>query len=424
MSRYLPRIAALALAATLIGAGPVRADSWSLPSESVHESASGDVRLVVVPRELENQLRYFEDAVDDKASPGQKAGSTRTSARARLERRGADGAWSLVWEAPLLNDVAPVDVVVADGGRFVATFDNWHSMGFGKHVVVVYDGAGTPLRTHSLEDFLPRAFGAALPRSVSSLQWRGDPVPSDDGESVILPVVVPSLAAHGIDARTGRELDDDIEPGYVALRIDGSTGAIAPVDAAAWRDAQQAAAQTLQAMLDLQAAYLRFRRDPLFAPDDGDDLDWEEYLEEAHIRSALSDRHPRVVVLSRPGDAAYAGSLAHLAQVLDEPIAGRDIVIGSPDEANLVAALARNLLDHRQGKLAGSRIVVAVSAPRKASVADALRPTGATFAWLDPATGIDQLAHRLPDAEEAAALAAALEAAALDAATEALPAGD
>ena len=96
-----------------------------------------------------------------------------------------------VWRRPLLNEAAPVEVVVADDGRHVVTLDEWFRLGFGPHVVVLYGHDGTPTRALSLDEFLPANYIAALPHSISSIHWRAAVRSSPDGRSARIPVAVP-----------------------------------------------------------------------------------------------------------------------------------------------------------------------------------------------------------------------------------------
>ena len=69
------------------------------------------------------------------------------------------------------NDVSPVSVLVSNSGAYVVTFDNWHHVGRGSNVVVIYGPKGKLVREMGLEDFLPREKVNALPISVSSTWW-------------------------------------------------------------------------------------------------------------------------------------------------------------------------------------------------------------------------------------------------------------
>ena len=162
---------------------PAQADSWAMPTKTQTLSANGHYRLTIVPRELESQLSYFEDKVQDKLHAGQKAGAPEKQANGLLERKRSDGKWETVWHKPLDNDVAPASALVSGSGQYVDTFDNWHSAGYGDNVIVIYGADGTIARKFALVDILPAYYVAALPRSVSSIWWAGESHFSADGQS-------------------------------------------------------------------------------------------------------------------------------------------------------------------------------------------------------------------------------------------------
>lgn len=225
MTRWLACILCLAIGSA------AWADSWSLPKKTSYRSADKSARLTVRPRDLKSQLAYFQDKVDGREPAGAAAGSRSASATATLERRSASGGWRKVWTGPLDNEVAPVEVVVANGGRAFATFDNWHSMGHGPNVLVIYDGQGKLVRRFALADLLPDWFIAVLPASISSMRWRGEPRMSDDGH-LIVPVLQPSLDHRDYDAE--RRID-------LAIRL--SDGAPVGLERPEWKAALAAAAE-------------------------------------------------------------------------------------------------------------------------------------------------------------------------------------
>src|SRR3546814_17938304 len=97
-------------------------------SVRTYASADGTWKLTIYPRELTNQLDYFQDKVDGKPNAGGIPGDSRKSPIGHMERR-QDGHWLTVWKAPLANDVAPVDAVVSNAGVSM-TFDTWHGLGW------------------------------------------------------------------------------------------------------------------------------------------------------------------------------------------------------------------------------------------------------------------------------------------------------
>lgn len=203
----------LLLLAGFVAPRPAGADSWVPPQTETYVSADGSHRLTVTPRAIRGALPYFEDKVEGREPAGQSPGGAR-EARALLERREADGRWREVWQRALPNDVAPVRALVADGGRYVATFDNWHSLGFGDNVVVIYGEAGRLIRSFRLDELLSDDEIERLPRSVSSIAWGGEHRFSADGTRLVLKIARPGSGRSAlryddleIDLPSGRPLE-------------------------------------------------------------------------------------------------------------------------------------------------------------------------------------------------------------------------
>lgn len=126
------------------------ADSWATPTTKTYSSDGDQFRLTVTPASL---------------------GVKDAKCRGKLERRIKKGQYDLVWEADLSNRVAPVSAVVAKDGQHVVTFDNWHSMGFGDNVVVIYGLKGKQIKKLGISDFVDAGLARRLPLSVSSRWW-------------------------------------------------------------------------------------------------------------------------------------------------------------------------------------------------------------------------------------------------------------
>ncbi len=259
------------MALALMGAAPAGADSWEPATRQTYQAPGAQVRFTVVPREISDPLSFFTDKAAAKEPAGQQAGGE-ARARGILERR-AGGKWMTVWTAPLVNDVAPVSALVATDGGYVVTFDNWHSVGLGEHVVVIYRGDGSVVRSFTLTDILPEDYVRALPRSVSSLWWGGKHVLSADGRTLMLKVVVPSAGALAHRPRS-----------FVDVAVDLASGEVAPLGGPDWDRAQAAAAPI--AARD-KAGEARWRADtiaPLSAPAGTGKDDWKRYLNRAVSR--------------------------------------------------------------------------------------------------------------------------------------------
>lgn len=387
----------------LAAATPVLADSWMPPERNTYESADKATRLTVIPRELEGSLPYFEDKLDDKEPAGQRAGGE-PRARGVLERR-VGGKWVTLWRAPLANEVAPVSALVTNGGDYVATFDNWHSVGFGENVIVIYRADGTIVRSMALKDILPEDYIRALPTSVSSTWWSGEHELSRDQRSLILKVAVPGEMAH--------------EPrGYVDVLVDLATGAVTPASGPAWAAAQVVAAPRAARSRSAEAKWRAEALAPLQAPAGPAQRDWTRYLHQAKARLAPPARQMMLgqeEVLPPASSPTFAERAAAIRGMLTQWNERDDFAFASPAAPE---ALAQLLIESaragKPGRLAGSRLFVALPAAAAEPVRAALASTGATIILFDPAVPLSQRVERLrelgvpPDkAAEEAALAAA-----------------
>jgi hypothetical protein len=182
-------------------------------------SADKKFRLRVIPRELRGQLAYFEGVVEKRKAPGQAVGG-QSRCFGILEKRTKGSAFEMVWSRPLLNDVAPVVAIVSDDGKFVATFDNWHSTGYGPHALVIYGPAGDPVKKLGLLEFLQEPEIEKLRRSVSSVSWYGDAVFEHDKDASVLRVGVDPVGRINLDAVTGALLRPKPELAAIEAQVD------------------------------------------------------------------------------------------------------------------------------------------------------------------------------------------------------------
>lgn len=360
------------------------ADSWAPPTTAVYYSPGKAWRFTITPRAISSPLAYFEDKLAGRADAGKVAGNPQRRAWGVMQHL-EQGEWHIAWAEPLLNEVAPVEAIVSRTG-FAVTFDNWHSMGYGKDVVVIYDGRGKPVRSMGLADFLPPEYIGALPHSVSSIWWGDGHFLSADDKRLILRVVVPS-----IDASPGT---GDASAQYVELTFDLATGSeLTPDNKKAWHAALAAARNVNAVQHAEQAKREAAFRAPLLAPRDDAEVDWHEYLRNAFYRldPDWHDTFPATKVLPRPGQKDYSLMLRYLDQAFHED-QFRDgvLMIASPSQDNLVHVLAQIVADVPNGWFKGARIYVAVDDAHTAAVATLLSPTGAHYVQLDPDKAIPQ----------------------------------
>lgn len=376
--RDLSRIALLL--AILHAAAAAHADSWRPPTTRQYTSDDGAWRLTVEPRELSDQLTYFREQIDGKERPCGIAGDTQTSAIGTMEHC-LQEMCRRVWQRNLLNGVAPVGVVVTDTGR-VMTFDNWHSMGFGPHAVVAYGPDGIPVAKYALVDFLPEDYVMALPRSVSSLHWRGSPRTAADGERIVVPVIVPSDAA---------DEEDDEHTRYVEVIFDPRDGSFALPPPGIWSPALRQASLTLAKQRESMAEELARALAPLLPPESGDLTDWHAYLRDAFSRMDNDDvTFPETFVFPAPTASGYGKEVGRLRSRLHEP--------GEPEVIMLAALSQDTLLEVLKEEAGGlppdmpvrPRIYLLLDDARFAQASALLAASDATLVQIDPARPIPQ----------------------------------
>lgn len=386
---------ALAVTPTIFWSFPAAADSWAPPETRTYMSPSKTVRLTVIPRELSSALGYFEDKMDAREPAGQRKGGN-ANARGILERRDPTGQWTPLWDKPLVNDVGPVEALVADSSDYVVTFDNWHSLGHGENVVVVYGPSGRLVRSLTLTDIVPQTYVRALPHSVSSISWRGEPRIAE--QQLILPITVPATASP--DNPLG-----DSET-FVEATIDLASGQLHAHAGAAWSAALAAADRVNAENDEAAAAQLAWFKAPLFAPQIADEQAWHEYLRESFLRLASDwqEGSTGTTVLRLPDAPDYRPSVKWVHEALKEDhYEGEAISFASPVQDNLVKILidaARRVPD---GKLKGVRVYVAVGDALWPQVTAALAHSGAEMIQIDPAKPIPQRPERLRELEDEAA---------------------
>ena len=157
--------------------GPISmsyADFWASPKVQTYQSSNGKYVLTVKPGEVGlgkiDPSVYFEDLMDEKEkSLVSKPESIDCTGKLEY-KESAESDLELIWEAELSNRTAPGSAIVSNDG-FVATFDNWHSMGHGTNAVVIYAQNGELVREYSLTDFLSDERYEGLTRTISSIWW-------------------------------------------------------------------------------------------------------------------------------------------------------------------------------------------------------------------------------------------------------------
>jgi hypothetical protein len=281
---------------------------------------------------------------------------------------------------------------VANHGRGFATFDDWHGLGYGPYAVVIYSAKGTPVRHFSLNELFPNWFIDALPHSVSSIWWRGEPRFSKDGSELIVPVVQPSADQRGT-LNEGPKVD-------LAFRFED--GAPVGLGRPEWKNAMGEAAKTANRMCLEQRAAVRKWNAPIRAPSTKNETDWHFYLRETQYRSkwdADDTPEPGTTVLREPSAHDYEASLGWLRGALtDKAIIPHDLrAIGSPNFENLTNEIERIAPQIRQGQLEDVDLVIVADAGRGQRIRKALSHSGAELTILDPARSFPQIKQRMQD---------------------------
>lgn len=362
----------------LFAAVAAHADSWLPPEEQTYFSPDGAVRLTVTPRDITSPLDYFEDHVEGREPAGVRRGGN-VHPRGLLERRGVDGRWSTIWETRLVNEVAPVSALVANSGEHVVTFDNWHFMGHGNDAVVIYGPGGVVVRSLGLDGLMPEDYVAALPASVSSIDWGGDHSLSEDETRLILKIVIPGS---GRSSRDYEHLD-------LALRLaDGSV--VEPRDPT-WESALSRATNVLAERNEAERARREALITALHAPENGDIRHWNSYLREAFERNDPDwpQGSTSVTVLLPREDERHQVSIGWAREELfDRHYEGQALTFGSPSPDVLTTALTGLASEISPGALDGVRLFVAAGDSDSARIAAAFAHTGADYVQLDPAIPI------------------------------------
>lgn len=368
-------------------ASPLMADSWLPPSTESYESADGNWKLTIYPRNLTSALDYFQDQMDGNAHPGGVPGDAQKSPIGHMERR-QGGSWQTVWKAPLANDVSPVQALVSKSGIAV-TLDNWHSVGWGDDAVVIYAPDGRQVRQFGLSAFLPGEYVDSLPRSVSSIHWRGEPKIDESRQHLVIPVVVPTAEQQESGRGNARYLD---------VRFLLADGALVPMSGTAWVDALGSAAKADARRRELDAERTRRFISPLTAPKDGGVRDWRDYLVDAYFRlDPDSDNgYPVTRVVPLPDARDFKLLSGYLGDDLsDDANSDGVIMMAALSQDVLVEVVRRQAKRATPNLLADARIYVAADNAHMAAISAALARTGATVIQLDIDAEIPQRKERL-----------------------------
>lgn len=161
----------------------VKADSWDNPGVKIYYSDNMKFKLVVSPKRTSNKYYMWNYYKGGNHTFSKKMLRKKEKfmlnitdqdtilipCTAELYQIGETDS-VLLWKSILLNEVCPVNAIVANDGSSIATFDNWYSKGYGLNVFVVYDEKGNTKKTFNLEEISPFPIDD-YPMSISSIYW-------------------------------------------------------------------------------------------------------------------------------------------------------------------------------------------------------------------------------------------------------------
>lgn len=366
----------------LTAASPTLADSWMMPTVKTTYSANKSFRFVATPRNVGSQLAYFTAKAEGKSA------TVAAPPRGRLER--LEGAtWVPVWERDLVNEVAPVEVVVSDDGSGVVTFDNWHSTGYGDNVVVVYGAGGALVRSLGLADMMPSYFIDALPHSVSSINWRsGDPVIV--GESLEFVASGPS--------------GEQREKAGFTIKVSLVNGAVEPMSAEQLALLAPHFCASHISKVHEQNEWLAFERRDLVFPANGKRDDWKRYQYQVVNRLGssgqlsgfgLSDEPFELLLPGEYMDADFRKNFREALTLVDPELPVR--WFASRDLELMAREVERTARKIKPGQLDGVEMRFISSAGHWPRIESALRVSGARLVLIDINRPVPQNAERLKE---------------------------
>lgn len=196
---------------------PAYADKWLPPKPATYESRRGTYRLTVFP------AHPMPDETELSKGVGDARSHTNARCEAVLERIDNGGRqYEQVWRKPLTNVVAPVSALVSDADGSFVTFDNWGRMGWGDDVIVLYSASGVVRKKFALTDIMNDSDFKKLPRTASSVHWRGQHELDYDGRTLSVRIV----AVDGISLGDQDDGYVEQEGEFRTVRIDVNSGRI------------------------------------------------------------------------------------------------------------------------------------------------------------------------------------------------------
>ncbi|WP_345222801.1 hypothetical protein [Hymenobacter koreensis] len=146
------------------------ADKWPPPRVQDYYSSDRNYFVRVFPRTVPEKYYKWQQAAPKQKRRFSAQDTVIVPCYAVLFARTGSSP-RMIWRQNLVNQVAPVEAMVSDDGKYVVTFNNHHSVGYGQDVMVVYNHQGSLLRQYNLEQISPFPLNRYL-ASRSSIWWQ------------------------------------------------------------------------------------------------------------------------------------------------------------------------------------------------------------------------------------------------------------
>lgn len=214
------RLTAILVLTVLLVSNDTQADIWTVPAREKYYSPTNKCYFDVTPPEWSTQqVENLEQELERLRLSGRTADDP---PRGLLFRKNRKGRFEKVWGRDLINEVAPVDVLVPDACDYVVTLDNWYHSGYGDDIVVIYGTEGDLVKQFSLEELLGPEDIRRISYSVSSRIWLKKAY--IDGRTKTLHIEF--RPQNAVDTRPNLATKSDAEVKGTQLKVNLATGEI------------------------------------------------------------------------------------------------------------------------------------------------------------------------------------------------------
>ena len=148
----------------------LKADTWGTPETKFYFSEDSTHILKVIPRHTPLNFYKWLTAKPNRKERFNKKDTVVTPCYAILYRINEDKDTVEIWKKNLINSISPVEALVSNNGKRIITIDNWHSVGYGIDVFVVYNEKGELIKRYKLDDFTLFPINNYM-FSISSIWW-------------------------------------------------------------------------------------------------------------------------------------------------------------------------------------------------------------------------------------------------------------